>query len=214
MIFWLVLKLEISYNRVIIYLEGFWVFLLEDLFEDYIFAWWNIWVSIILFFCLKILFNVNGKATMWHTPCLSSEIALMFIWWLYIVITTTDTCSIWSLFEIIFAFLNQILKTPTNFLKAWWIYFLVTLWCAYWMLILAPPPKKIYLLTTHKYCKHMGLIEGSSLLTFQLTRFLYGWYLLGMELREDATRTLMQTKVTRPHGIMKKVTYKYDERIF
>jgi hypothetical protein len=29
MIFWLVLKLEISYYRVIIYLEGFW-FLLED----------------------------------------------------------------------------------------------------------------------------------------------------------------------------------------
>jgi hypothetical protein len=38
MIFWLVLKLEISYNRVIIYLEGF-CFLLEDSFEDYIFAW-------------------------------------------------------------------------------------------------------------------------------------------------------------------------------
>jgi hypothetical protein len=29
------------------YLEGFW-FLLGDVFEDYIFAWWNIWVSIIL----------------------------------------------------------------------------------------------------------------------------------------------------------------------
>ncbi len=29
MTFWLVLKLEISYNRVVIYLEGFW-FLLED----------------------------------------------------------------------------------------------------------------------------------------------------------------------------------------
>jgi len=29
MIFWLVLKLEISYYRVIIYVEGFW-FLLED----------------------------------------------------------------------------------------------------------------------------------------------------------------------------------------
>jgi hypothetical protein len=41
MIFWLVLKLEISY-RVIIYLEGFW-FILEDF--------------------LKILFNANGKAT-------------------------------------------------------------------------------------------------------------------------------------------------------
>jgi hypothetical protein len=36
MIFWLVLKFEIGY-RVIIYLEGFW-FLLDDFFEDYIFA--------------------------------------------------------------------------------------------------------------------------------------------------------------------------------
>jgi hypothetical protein len=33
MMFWLALKLEISYNRVIIYLEGFWCFL-EDFFED------------------------------------------------------------------------------------------------------------------------------------------------------------------------------------
>jgi hypothetical protein len=38
MIFWLVLKLGINYYRVIIYLEGFW-FLLEDFFEDSIFAW-------------------------------------------------------------------------------------------------------------------------------------------------------------------------------
>jgi hypothetical protein len=36
MIFWLVLELEISYYRVIKYFEGFW-FLLEQLFEDYIF---------------------------------------------------------------------------------------------------------------------------------------------------------------------------------
>jgi hypothetical protein len=36
MIFWLVLKLEISY-RVLRYLEGFW-FLLKDFFEDYILA--------------------------------------------------------------------------------------------------------------------------------------------------------------------------------
>ncbi len=36
MIFWVVLKLEISYG-VIIYLEGFW-FLLEDFIEDYNFA--------------------------------------------------------------------------------------------------------------------------------------------------------------------------------
>jgi hypothetical protein len=34
MMFWLALKVEVSYNRVIIiYLEGFWCFL-EDLFED------------------------------------------------------------------------------------------------------------------------------------------------------------------------------------
>ncbi len=63
MIFWLVLKLEISY-RVII----FWRILVcfRGFFEDYIFAWWNIWVSIIL---PLIRFNVNGKPPVWHTPC-------------------------------------------------------------------------------------------------------------------------------------------------
>jgi hypothetical protein len=35
------------------YLEGFW-FLLEDFFEDYIFAWWNIWVSIKKNFALRV----------------------------------------------------------------------------------------------------------------------------------------------------------------
>jgi hypothetical protein len=69
MIFWLVLKLEISYYRsVIIYVEGFW-FLLEDFFEDYIFAM----VKYLNFhnssFALRYLFNVNGKATVWDTPC-------------------------------------------------------------------------------------------------------------------------------------------------
>jgi hypothetical protein len=67
-------------------------------FEDYIFAWWNLrlvtelwyvegfwfllegFLKIIFlhgevlefpwfFFCLKILLNVDGKATVWHTPC-------------------------------------------------------------------------------------------------------------------------------------------------
>jgi hypothetical protein len=37
MIFWLVLKVEISY-RVIIYLEGFWVSF-RGFVEDYIFEW-------------------------------------------------------------------------------------------------------------------------------------------------------------------------------
>jgi hypothetical protein len=37
MIFWLVLKLEISYNRVEIYLKGFW-FLVEDFVKGHIFA--------------------------------------------------------------------------------------------------------------------------------------------------------------------------------
>jgi hypothetical protein len=38
MIFWLVLKLEISHRVIIIYLEGFW-FLLEDFWMLIIFAW-------------------------------------------------------------------------------------------------------------------------------------------------------------------------------
>jgi hypothetical protein len=38
--------------------------------EYYVFALWNIWVSISLLFCIKIHFNVNGKAIMWFTPCL------------------------------------------------------------------------------------------------------------------------------------------------
>ncbi len=38
MILWLVLKLEISYRVIIIYLEGFW-FLLEDFWKIIIFAW-------------------------------------------------------------------------------------------------------------------------------------------------------------------------------
>jgi hypothetical protein len=66
MIFWLVLKLEIGYKfiiswRVLVSCRG--------LFDYYIFAWWNIWVSIILSFSLKIIFNAIGKATVWQTPC-------------------------------------------------------------------------------------------------------------------------------------------------
>jgi hypothetical protein len=62
MIFWLVLKLEISYRVIISWriLVSFGAF-----FESYILAWWNIRVSI---FFLKLIFNVNGKAIVWHTP--------------------------------------------------------------------------------------------------------------------------------------------------
>ncbi len=35
--FWLVLKLEISYHRVIIFLKDLFWFLLEDFFEDYVY---------------------------------------------------------------------------------------------------------------------------------------------------------------------------------
>jgi hypothetical protein len=68
-----VLKLEISCYRVMISWR-IWIlgFLLEDVFEDYVLAWWNIfiWVSIILLLLLPLryFFNVNGKATLWHTP--------------------------------------------------------------------------------------------------------------------------------------------------
>jgi hypothetical protein len=46
MIFWLVLKLEISYR--VIFSWRILDFLLEEFFEDYMLTWWNIWVSIIL----------------------------------------------------------------------------------------------------------------------------------------------------------------------
>jgi len=66
-IFWLVLKLEISY-RVMISWRILVSFGLEEFFEDYIFCM----VKCLSFhnscFCLQILFNVNGKATVWHTP--------------------------------------------------------------------------------------------------------------------------------------------------
>ncbi len=65
MIFWLVLKLEISY-RVIMFWRIFVSF--KGFFEDYIFAWWNIWVSIILLLPSKIHFSVNGKAIVWQKP--------------------------------------------------------------------------------------------------------------------------------------------------
>jgi hypothetical protein len=66
MIFWLVLKLGISYRviiswRILVYLRGF--------FEDYIFAMVKYVSFHNSFFCLKIRFNVNGKASMCHTPC-------------------------------------------------------------------------------------------------------------------------------------------------
>jgi hypothetical protein len=54
MIFWLVLKLEISY-RVLWYLEGFW-FLLEDFFEDDI---------------------------LWHTPFFRWMNKKLFIWHIF-----------------------------------------------------------------------------------------------------------------------------------
>jgi hypothetical protein len=56
------------------YLEGFGGFLLEDLFfEDYILAWCNIWIFIILALPSSDTFqNVNGKATVWELFSLKS----------------------------------------------------------------------------------------------------------------------------------------------
>jgi hypothetical protein len=42
LLFWLVLKLEISYYRVLISLRILGLFFRRGFFEDYIFAWWNI----------------------------------------------------------------------------------------------------------------------------------------------------------------------------
>jgi len=123
-------------------------------------------------------------------PCLSS-VSLVFICWLYIVITTMGTCSTWSLFEIIFTFFHQILKSPTIFLRYDGFYFFRDLKTC----IMHVDFSKNKLAIDHPKRLQTHDVKVT-LLTFQLTRFLYGWYLLGMELREHATRTLMQTKVT------------------
>jgi len=67
MIFWLVLKLEISYRviiswRILVSFRGcFW---------RLHFCIWKYLSFQIFILCLKILFNVNGKATvLWHSPC-------------------------------------------------------------------------------------------------------------------------------------------------
>jgi hypothetical protein len=68
MIFWLVLKLEISY-RVIIISWRIFEFFIRGFFEDFNFARWNIWVSIILLLPEEnTFFYVNGEATVWHSP--------------------------------------------------------------------------------------------------------------------------------------------------
>jgi hypothetical protein len=80
MIFWLVLKLEISYRviiscRILVSCRGFFEnyifcmlkymsfhnssfasrYIKKGFFEHYIFTWWNIWVSIILLFALRYI---------------------------------------------------------------------------------------------------------------------------------------------------------------
>ncbi len=58
----LVIRVMIISWRILVSFKGF--------FEDYIFAWWNYILSFHnSSFCLKIHLNVNGKATVWHTPC-------------------------------------------------------------------------------------------------------------------------------------------------
>jgi hypothetical protein len=75
MIFRLVLKLEIRYIQ-LQYLQGFW-FVLEEFFKI-TFLHGEIFEFPLFFFCLKmILFNANGKATVWHTPII---IVLVLFW--------------------------------------------------------------------------------------------------------------------------------------
>jgi hypothetical protein len=77
-IFWLVLKLEISYYRVIILIS--WrilIFRSRIFLKDYIFAWWNIWVWVLLLLPCKLM----AKATMWHSGSYpTSQIPLLQKW--------------------------------------------------------------------------------------------------------------------------------------
>jgi len=66
MIFWLVLKLQISYIK-LWYLEGFWFLLKGFFWKLYLFCMLKYLNFHNFFFAFKILFNVNGKATVWHT---------------------------------------------------------------------------------------------------------------------------------------------------
>ncbi len=74
-LFWLVFKLEISYRvivswRIFVSFRGF--------LKIIIFAWWNIWVFKYFFFCIKILFNVNGKGTVWQTPSYITKVFSLY----------------------------------------------------------------------------------------------------------------------------------------
>jgi hypothetical protein len=73
MIFWLVLKLEIRDRvikswRILVSFRGMFFGRLYFCTMKYL-SFHN------SSFCLKILFNVNGKATVWHTPCY-----IPFVW--------------------------------------------------------------------------------------------------------------------------------------
>jgi hypothetical protein len=77
MTFWLGLKLEISYRviiswRILVSFRGF--------FEDYIFAWWNIGLFPLFFFCLKILCNVKWQAPEYDKPLVFIGPTLCFVW--------------------------------------------------------------------------------------------------------------------------------------
>ncbi len=63
MIFWLVLKLEISYRVMISWR------ILVSCFVNFLFLHVEIFEFSLFFVCLQILFNGIGKATVWHTPC-------------------------------------------------------------------------------------------------------------------------------------------------
>ncbi len=52
------------------------------------------------FFCLNILFNVNGKATVWRTPCFSEAachcVRFVFSIWMPVSTTTSNVTQLWS----------------------------------------------------------------------------------------------------------------------
>jgi hypothetical protein len=81
MIFWLVLKLEINYRGIISWriLVSF-----RRFFEDYIFAWWNIFSFHNSSFPLRYFLNVGGKAIVWHTPCSLTQVAHSFFFLPYL----------------------------------------------------------------------------------------------------------------------------------
>jgi hypothetical protein len=70
-------------------------FLLEDRFEDYIFAWWNIWIFIILLLPWDTCYCKWQGQSVWHTPLVMMMAEWSLYWWLKKAFG--EICTLWPI---------------------------------------------------------------------------------------------------------------------